>query len=317
MLLKRLFEAMTGNLYGLDASSPYRLSNELAFVIERMTTGRRPPHWYTTPVESLISFLGDVPAAEVKPDDVLAWYDWLKARPSARDPTGALSPWTVDSYGRSVKAFFNHLVEAGHLPQSPARRLRLPRLPPKGKKEISPDDIEKMVRLSEASARDHALVLILRDSGCRVGELVTMQASGLILEDINGHLRGRALIYDDKTHTSRFIYFGHEACLALQRYLRTRLNGGERLWLTHAGEPITRSGIYQSLKRLGRRAGVEHFNPHAFRHALAKRLVNRGTPHKVLQDILGHADISTTLNMYVSYDDDELADQHQKYAGYG
>ena len=88
------------------------------------------------------------------------------------------------------------------------------------------------------------------------------------------------------------------------------------LWLTVSGQPISTSGVYQILKRIGNRAGVERFNSHAFRHALAKRLVNNGTPHKVIQDIMGHADITTTLSMYVEYNDDELAEYHQHYNGY-
>jgi integrase/recombinase XerD len=223
----------------------------------------------------------------------------------------------VDSYARAVKSFFNHLITAGHLDSSPARRLRLPRLPPKGKKEISEEELTRMVTISEYNPRDNAIVLVLRDSGCRCGELVTMKMSGLRFEEIDGQLRGRAIIYADKTMSGRFAFFGHDACCAIQKYQRVRhYDAPDDLWLTHSGTAITTSGVYQILKRLGKRSGVEHFNPHAFRHALAKRMVNNGTPHKIIQSILGHSDITTTLNMYVSYDDDELAEHHHKWTGY-
>jgi site-specific recombinase XerD len=296
---------------------PITLSKGLEIVEDITTKGRKRPHWFAGPVRNLIEFLGDVPVRDVTPDDIIAWYDWLRQKPHERQPGKKLSPWTVDSYGRQIRSYFNHLVRAGHLDASPARRLRLPRLPAKGKKEIDEDALERMVRHSEFNPRDHAIVLLLRDSGCRVGELVSMQVGDLLFEEVGDKLRGRAIIFDDKTMTSRYAYFGNDACLALQRYLRVRHHDApEDLWLTHSGEPISKSGVYQALKRIGKRAGVDHFNPHAFRHAMAKRLVNNGTPHKVIQDLLGHRDITTTLNMYVRYDDDELADQHQRYSGF-
>lgn len=297
---------------------PITLSKALTIVNRANQRGRRQPHWYSSPVRSLIQFLGDVAITEIQPDDIIAWYDWIREQPNERKPDQPLSAWTVDSYGRNLRAFFNHLVKIGHLDLSPARRLRLPRLPPKAKKEISQDHIELMVQHSEFNPRDHAIVLVLRDSGCRVGELVSMKLSDLrIDEGKDGKLRGRARIVDQKTVTSRFIYFNHEACKALEKYKRVRHAGApDNFWLTHSGTPLSSSGAYQALKRVGQRAGVEHFNPHAFRHALAKRLVDNNTPHKIIQDILGHADITTTLNMYVTYDEDELADHHHRYTGY-
>lgn len=293
---------------------PPTLSRALEIVVSVSTKGPRRPHWYDRPVETLIEHLGDVSVQEITPDDVFSWYDYIKSMDNQRKPGQKLSPWTVDSYARSVRSFFNKLVILGHLERSPAARLRLPRLPAKGKKEIDTKDIGLMVQYSEINPRDHAIVLMLRDSGCRVGELVSMRVSGVKFEEIGGRLRGRVIIYDQKTMASRFAYFGHDAACALKRYMRVRHHDApDDLWLAHRGTPLTSSGVYQALKRIAKRAGVTRFNPHAFRHALAKRLINNNAPHKVVQDILGHRDIATTLNMYVAYDEDELADWHEKY----
>lgn len=296
---------------------PITLSRGLEIVVEITHKGRKRPHWYDKPISYLIQHLGDIPVADVTTDDVIAWYDWIKQKENDRKPGQVISPWTVDSYARSVKSYFNHLVTAGHIETSPARRLRLPRLPPKGKKEISDSDIALMIQHSEMSPRDHAIVLVLRDSGCRVGELISIQVSGLKIVENEGRLHGRAVISDNKTMKSRFIFFNHEASLAVKRYIRVRHHDApEALWLTITGRAISDNGVYQILKRIGKRAGVEHFNPHAFRHALAKRLVNNGTPHRIIQDILGHTDITTTLSMYVNYDDEELARHHSHFTGY-
>jgi site-specific recombinase XerD len=293
---------------------PITLSKALDIVVDITRRSRKRPHWFDAPVGSLIECIGDKPIVEVTTDDVLHWYDWIRQKENDRKPGELLSPWTIDSYGRAVRAFFNHLVRAGHLEVSPARLMVLPRLPPKKKKDISDPELARMVQHSENNPRDHAIVLILRDSGCRVGELHSMTLEHIKFSEHEGQLRGRAIIYDDKTHTSRWIYFGDQACQALKRYIRVRHHhAGDELWLTRSGTPLSKSGIYQALERVGERAGVSNFNPHAFRHALAKRLVNEGAPHKVLQAILGHSDIKTTLNMYVVYDDDELDDLHAKY----
>lgn len=294
---------------------PLSLSRGLDVVVEVTRKGRKRPHWFDSPIGSLIAFLGDVPVRNVTVDDVIAWYDWLRTKENDRKPGRKLSAWTIDSYARSVKSYFNKLIITGHLDISPARRLRLPRLPAKGKKEISQADIALMVQHSELNIRDHAIVLLLRDSGCRVGELTSIQVEAVKIEESGSSLRGRAIIFDDKTMTSRFAYFGHDCALAIKKYIRVRpCNAPDVLFVSSmSGGALSRSGVYQMLKRIGKRSGVTSFNPHAFRHAKAKELINNGAPHKVIQDILGHSDITTTLNMYVNYDDDELADLHGQY----
>jgi integrase/recombinase XerD len=299
---------------------PMLLSRAVELVARsKQSTGRRP-HWFDTPVKDLISIIGDRPIQDVTPDHILTWYDELHQRPHRRQPGRKLSAWTIDSYGRQLRAFFNELVNMGHLDESPARLLRLPRLPAKAKKEISQADIRRMVDTAEYNARDHALILVLRDSGARVGELVDMTVSNLTIHTYDdGQVTGRILITDQKTHTKRYAFLGPEAVAALQRYIRSRpASSPDWLWIAHNRrmDPpprLTRSGIYQVLERVAERAGVvENWNPHAFRHALAKRMIQKGAPAKVVQNILGHSDISTTMNMYVIFDEDELADYHRK-----
>lgn len=312
MTLERIFGQRIGVFM-----RPLRLSQAIEIVARAKQSGRRRPHWYDSPVTDLISNIGDKQIDRVTPDDIALWYDSLHTRHHQRQPDRTLSAWTIDSYGRAVRAFFNALVDLGHLEVSPARHLRLPRLPPKRKKEIRPEDIERMVAAAEYNARDHAIVLVLRDSGIRVGELIDMTAEGLIItEDDQGQLGGRILIMDEKTSARRWGFIGHDACLAVQRYIRSRpFDSPTWLWLSHrSGKRLTKSGVYQILGRLADRAGVaENWNPHAFRHALAKRLINQGAPAKVIQGLLGHADVSTTLNMYITLDDDELAGWHKKF----
>ena len=293
--------------------APVTLSRGLEIAQKMTPENKRNEHWYAYPVRDLTEQIGDIPVHQVTSDHLNEWYRSLQERDNQRRPGKKLSAWTIDSYGRAMRAYFGKLVDAGHIDVSPCK-FRLPRLPKKLKADISQKDIEKMVRWSEHNVRDHAVVLILRDSGCRVGELVSMRASGVKCEEHKpGRHRGRALV-TGKMNKSRWIYFGHDAVMALQKYIRVRPHDApDDLWLSTKGGAFTTDGVYQMLRRVGKLAGVKRFNPHAFRHALAKKLVATNAPNKVLQAILGHEDITTTLNMYVAYDDDELADIHSQY----
>lgn len=284
-----------------------KLTEAIDLVAQMVQRGPRRPHWYDAPIADLAEVIGDKYIDQVTDNDVQDWYTALRLRPNRRRPDHLLSPWTVDSYGRAVRSFFNHLVSAGLLDQSPAARLVLPRLPAKRKKAIDDDDIARLVAAAEATARDHALVLILRDTGVRVGELVSIMVDNIEIRDAG---LGRVLVTDEKTHISRYVYFGAEASRALRRYLRSRpYDAPAHLWLSSKGpDPLTTSGVYQLLERVAQRAGVhERWNPHAFRHALAKRLLDGGMNHVAVQKIMGHADVVTTLAMYVQYDEAELA----------
>lgn len=259
------------------------------------------PRWYATPVKQLVTQIGDVPMHTVTPDQLTAWHRALTSN--------SYSPWTVDSYTRAMKAFWNHMVEVGHVETSPAEHLRLYKLPKKKPKDISTEDIGRMVQFSRYNARDHALVRFLADSGARVGEAISMTVSGVDFTD-NG---GRAIVRG-KGYQTRFVFFGEETAEAIRLYLECRpWNAPDELWLSRSGEPLSTSGVYQMFKRIGRRAGIKRFNPHAFRHAFAKRLIEEGASPKIVQELLGHSDITTTLNQYVTFSEKELEEHHARF----
>lgn len=294
---------------------PLTLSRALDVVHNIVGKNGEDPHWFHVPVEDLVRLVGDKPVGEVTAADLRRWYEWVKNRPSRKDPSKRLSPWTVDHYGRALKSFFSHLHAVGHIEDNPACHLHLPSLPEKSKKEIGAGDIEKMVAKSRFDVRDHAIVLILRDSGVRVSGLVSMRISGVHVEENGeGKLAGRAFV-ESKGYKSRWIFFGDAACRAVQLYIESRPHDApDELWLSkRGGTPLTTSGIYQLLHRVADRAGVDRWNPHAFRHALAKRLLEEGANPEMVRRILGHKDVHTTLSMYVTYDEVEL---QEKYAAY-
>lgn len=293
--------------------------SEAITMVNRVVRPKKPD-WYSRPVDRLIADIGDIDIRSVTPDMVTNWFNDLSRHGmSLRHPGKKLSAWTIDCYARGLKAFFNHLVRMGHLNRSPVE-YRLNRLPKKAKKDISEEDLGKMVLKSKYNARDYAIVCILRDSGCRVSGLISMRITALHItrhtaEDGSVTLRGRALV-NEKGDKGRYIFFGDEACRALRQYLDSRPFDAvdDVLWVNNKGVPLTRSGVGQMLKRVARYAGVTgHCNPHAFRHAFAKRLLSQNAPAKVIQELMGHEDVTTTMNMYVVLDDEELESYHRKY----
>jgi len=186
-----------------------------------------------------------------------------------------------------------------------------------------------MIDASAISARDHAMLLVLVDAGCRVSALASMQRDSVEVERQNGSwedfdlsdippncpntYRGRIVVIEQKTAQYRTVYFGSRAVVALAVYLRSRADLDPCLWRSTRGSAMTPNGIYQAFKRIGKRAGVEVFNPHAFRHALAQRLHDNGASIAVISNILGHSDTRITADMYLGFDTDELANLHEKF----
>ncbi len=281
---------------------PVRISEALE-MLGKINPDAQTIRWYSTPIKQLIAREGDLNIIDITPEMLTRWHKFISSN--------SYSPWTVDSYTRAMKAAMNRLVDMKHLEESPAAHLRLRRLPRKEPKDIKEADIRKMIRYSQAIARDAAIVRILADTGCRVGELCSMLVSQTVIKEDGG----RSIISSDKVHSTRFIFFGKKAAYALQLYIECRPhNAADELWLNRSNEPLSTNGVYQLLRRIARRAGVGRFNPHSFRHGFAKRMISEGAPAKVVQDLMGHQDVTTTLNLYVVYSDAELEKFHQEYS---
>jgi integrase len=120
------------------------LLDGLEIVNRLKTRGTYKPHWYKMPVETLIEVIGNKPVTEVTKEDVFNWYQYIQGKKNDRRK-GGLSPYTVNSYARGLKAYFSHLERIGHIESSPARSLKLPRLPKTSKNAISDSDLEKMI----------------------------------------------------------------------------------------------------------------------------------------------------------------------------
>lgn len=286
------------------AMFPIKLSEGMA-IIGKIHRRSETARWYKFPINELITIYGDIPVKDITEEHLDDWFAIVSNR--------GLSTWTVNSYTRAVKSFFNHMVTTGHISQSPAGHLKPPKPPKANPKDISDDDLIKLLKASKRDKRDYAIICMLRDTGCRIGGLVSMQLDNMIIEEKEQGKRGKILV-TEKGNKPRFVYFKDECCEAVLSYLEYRaVYAPQALWLNRSDKPLSASGVYHILRRVAERAGVERFNPHAFRHRLCKKLVENGTPHKVIQDLMGWQS-QDMVQIYVIHTDTELQRYHDAYA---
>ena len=133
------------------------------------------------------------------------------------------------------------------------------------------------------------------------------------IEETEHGRRGKVAVIE-KGDKVRFVYFKNECANALINYLEIRaVYAPSNLWLNRSDKPLSPSGIYHILRNTAKRAGVKRFNPHSFRHRLCKKLVAAGTPHKIIQDLMGWAS-QDMVQVYVIHTDDELQRYHEQYS---
>ncbi len=234
-----------------------------------------------------------------------------------------LAAASVARHLATIKVFCRWLVAHGHLEQNPAdildqptRWKRLPNvLTPKQVKMLLAAPAPNPDRPDEPPLwlRDRALLELLYASGLRASE-----AAGIGLTDVQ-HALGVIRVLG-KGAKERLVPMGKPAQDALEAYLdtcRPRLErpggrDGGRVLLSRTGRPLERVAIWQIVRRNAAIAGLKGVHPHVLRHTFATHLLAGGADLRVVQELLGHADIGTT-QIYTHVDHKRLRDVHRKY----
>ena len=199
----------------------------------------------------------------------------------------------------AAKSFFSFMVAEGNIKDNPTLNVTSPRV---GKSLPRPISISQVRRLLEQptglstpeATRDKAMLELLYASGMRVSELVSLN-----LGDIN--IDGGDVRCFGKGHKERLIPIAPRAALSVKKYLqeaRSRLAHDETeqaLFLNRRGDRLTRQGLWQILKGYAKSAGLDkEITPHTLRHSFATHMLNGGADLRSVQELLGHANISTT-----------------------
>jgi integrase/recombinase XerD len=209
-----------------------------------------------------------------------------------------LSTATLARRTAAARTFFRHLQLIGAREDNPAAEVVLPRRTRKLPQTLSAGEAERLIEAasgtSPRSLRDRALVELLYGAGLRVSEAIGLERHGVDLDE-------RAVRVLGKGGKERVVPVGREAVEALRRYLargRPYLDRRHRpeLFLNAKGGPLTRSGAFLILRRLAETAGLEpgRVHPHLLRHSFATHLIEGGADLRSVQEMLGHADLSTT-----------------------
>ena len=216
----------------------------------------------------------------------------------------------------SLKRFYQYCVRERHATADPTLKLDPPKRAPRFPKTLSEADVEALLAAPATDAalglRDRAMLEVLYASGLRVSELVSLKI-------YQANLDAGVVRVLGKGSKERLVPLGEEAIEWLRRYLkqaRPALLGrksSDALFLTARGAAMTRQAFWHNLKRLGSRAiPGKSLSPHVLRHAFATHLINHGADLRVVQMLLGHADISTT-QIYTHVARERLKALHAKH----
>ena len=216
----------------------------------------------------------------------------------------------------SLKRFYRFALAGNRVAADPTVRLDPPKRSPRFPRTLTEDDVEALLAVPEvetpAGLRDRAMLEVLYATGLRVSELVGLKRTEVSLD------MGVVRVFG-KGAKERMVPLGEEAIDWLVRYLREGrpelLKGGaaDAVFVTSRGEAMTRQAFWYLIKRYGARAVPgKSLSPHTLRHAFATHLLNHGADLRVVQLLLGHADISTT-QIYTHVARERLKALHAKH----
>ena len=205
-------------------------------------------------------------------------------------------PATVHRHLSSLRGFFAYLVKAGELPHNPADGVRPPKLQRPLPKSLSVDQVTSLMQPPKEddalAVRDHCMLELFYSSGLRLAELAALN----VLDFESGGLEIRV---QGKGSKERIVPVGSKARAALHRWLgfRSQLARGEEtaLFVGQRGRRLSHRGIQQRLAHWAQQAGLDvRLHPHRLRHAFATHLLESSGDLRAVQELLGHANISTT-----------------------
>jgi integrase/recombinase XerC len=229
--------------------------------------------------------------------DTLSVRSYLAALHRAR-----LSHRSLARHLSTLRSFFRWACREGHLAKSPAKGLPSPRIPKTLPRALTLPDTERLLDADPGEAfvpeRERALFELLYATGLRVSE-----AAGLDVEDVD--FASRLVRVTGKGSRERIVPFGETAGDALRAYLPSRAAlrhgarddaaAGEPLFVNARGGRLTPRSMARLLKRRLRAAGLPaEISPHALRHTFATHLLQAGADLRAIQELLGHASLSTT-----------------------
>lgn len=199
----------------------------------------------------------------------------------------------------ALRTYFRFLCREKYCQENPAKILHTPKLEMRLPKFLYPEEMTTLIDTTGTdnviNLRDRAILETLYSSGMRVSELVSLNTTDMELEQGVARVMG-------KGRKERLVVLGSYAVAAIHAYLNTRdkplhekhEKQGTAVFLNHRGKRITDRGIRLIIHKITQLQGIKHVSPHMMRHTFATHMLNSGADLRIVQELLGHASLSTT-----------------------
>lgn len=254
--------------------------------------------YYKSTLENLIKIL-EKPLNQIETEDLRIYLSEYQKKNNA-------GKQTIDNIRRILSSFFTWLENENYILKSPVRRIHKIKTA-KLVKETYTDENLVILRDNCTNFRDLAIIDMLMSTGMRVGELVKLN-----IVDVD--FVNRECVVFGKGSKERQVYFDARTKIHLQNYLNKRTDKNPALFVSLL-EPHKRleiSGVEITLRKLGRKLGINKVHPHKFRRTLATRAIDKGMPIEQVQKLLGHQKIDTTME-YAMVDQENVKNSHKKF----
>lgn len=281
------------------------LSDFLAYLELDLNYSNNTIKTYENNIEKLIQFVGNKNILKLRVNDLDKFLISLNG----------LEASSVSNIISSIKTFYNYYIKLGKIDSNPADLLDMPKLSKKLPDYLTEEEINKLldVEVEDAfSARNKALLELLYSSGLRISELVNLELKSIDFDDCIIRVFG-------KGSKERIVPMNDYAIEALEDYLdnyralmiKNEINN--YVFLNNHGKMMTRQGVFKMLKKECLLKDIrKNISPHTLRHTFATHLLQNGADLRVIQEILGHSDISTT-QIYTHVSNEKLKNDYKEY----
>jgi integrase/recombinase XerD len=223
---------------------------------------------------------------------------------------------TIARYISSIRAFFKFLFDENLILRDPTVNIQTPKITLNPPEYLTLEEVDLLLNIPKENTvlgqRDRTIIELMYSCGLRVSEIAELKTGNISYED-------EYILIFGKGRKERIVPFGNQARGLLKRYrdwsriilLRGKIR--DTFFLNFRGDPLSRKGIWKMIKGYARLSGIEkNIKPHILRHSFGTHMIQNGADLRAVQELLGHADISTT-QIYTHLDRGTLIDVHKKY----
>ncbi len=214
-----------------------------------------------------------------------------------------------------ITSFYNYLLNENIIKDNPTQTIKLPKLPKKLPEYLTIDEVDKILNIIPTKPTDYRNIAMLETiyaSGLRVSELVNLKLNNIDFTDYIIRIYG-------KGKKERLVPINESSKAALEIYINNYRNyllktkDSEFVFINNLGNQISRQGFFKILKKICDENGIKkHVSPHTLRHSFATHLLNNGADLRVIQELLGHSNLTTT-QIYSHLTNEKIKEDYQNH----